>query len=146
MQNRPNADLGVPKHGDPDCISTFERKDPNTTGQPANELSEEAIPVNASASCWARAAGTVTGDMAPININGVKTTGWFALLYSNCASSIRSSQRNGELQLISEIVAGICSTRSRPPKRIAVMARVSAALTAETTFPMYTLSLRVCSA
>src|SRR3712207_7754917 len=39
---------------------------------------------------------------APIRMNGVSTTGWFADVYSNCASSIRSSHRSGELQLRSE--------------------------------------------
>ena len=33
----------------------------------------------------------------------MSTTGWLAAEYSNCASSIRSSQRSGELQLISEM-------------------------------------------
>jgi hypothetical protein len=57
-------------------------------------------------------------------------------VYSNCASSIRSSQRSGELQLMSEIVAGVCSIASRPPKRISVIRIVSAAFTADTTLPM----------
>ena len=38
---------------------------------------------------------------------------------------MRSSQRSGELQLISEMVAGVRSIVSRPPKRISVMASVS---------------------
>jgi hypothetical protein len=59
-----------------------------------------------------------------------------AALYSNCASSMRSSQRSGELQLISEMVAGVRSIASRPPNRISVIAIVSRALTPETTFPM----------
>src|SRR6266700_3005976 len=63
------------------------------------------MPVSASASCCASAAGIATGDIAPMSRNGVSTTGWFAAQYSNWASSIRSSQRSGELQLISDIVA-----------------------------------------
>ena len=78
----------------------------------------------------------VTGDIAPIRMKGVSTTGWPAPEYSNCASSIRSSQRSGELQLISEIVAGVSSIASREPNRIEVIASVSAALTPETTLPM----------
>jgi hypothetical protein len=78
----------------------------------------------------------VTGDIAPIRMNGVRTTAWLAAEYSNCASSIRSSQRSGELQLISEIVAGVSSIASRDPKRIEVIAIVSAALVPETTLPM----------
>ena len=61
------------------------------------------MPDSASAICCTSAAGIVTGDIAPISRNGVRTTGWLAAVYSNCASSMRSSQRSGELQLISEI-------------------------------------------
>ena len=61
------------------------------------------MPDSASAICCTSAAGIVTGDIAPIRMNGVSTTGWAAAEYSNSASSIRSSQRSGELQLISEI-------------------------------------------
>jgi hypothetical protein len=66
-----------------------------------------------------------------------------AAQYSNWASSIRSSQRSGELQLISETVAGVCSIDARPaarpaprPNRISVMAMVSAAFGPDTTLPM----------
>ena len=51
----------------------------------------------------------VTGDIAPMRMNGVRTTGCMAAEYSNCDSSIRSSQRSGLLQLISEMVAGVVS-------------------------------------
>ena len=66
----------------------------------------------------------------------MSTTAWFAAEYSNWASSIRSSQRSGELQLMSEIVAGVRSIVSRPPNRISVIASVSRAFTPETTLPM----------
>ncbi|MEZ5094785.1 MAG: hypothetical protein R2731_00775 [Nocardioides sp.] len=66
----------------------------------------------------------------------MSTTGWLAAVYSNCASSIRSSQRSGELQLMREIVAGVSSMASREPNRIDVMAIVSAAFTPVTTLPM----------
>jgi len=73
----------------------------------------------------------------------VSTTGWFAAQYSNCASSMRSSQRSGELQLISETIAGTDSIDVRPasrpdppPNRISVIAMVSAALGPDTTLPM----------
>ena len=78
----------------------------------------------------------VTGDIAPISRNGVSTTGWSAAQYSNWASSIRSSQRSGELQLISEIVAGVASIAARPPNRISVIVIVSAAFGPDTTLPM----------
>src|SRR5580698_7326675 len=127
---------GVPNAGDPDCMSMLERNDPKITGQPGLINCAIAIPAKASASCCARAAGIVTGDIAPISSNGVSTTGWLAAQYSNCASSIRSSQRSGELQLISEIVAGVASIAARPPNRISVIAIVSAAFGPETTLPM----------
>jgi hypothetical protein len=41
------------------------------------------MPDRASASCWVSAAGIVTGDIAPIRMNGVSTTGWPAEEYSN---------------------------------------------------------------
>src|SRR6201995_1874239 len=136
------ADSGVPKDGEPDCMSMLERNDPKITGQPGLISWASAIPANASASCCARAAGIVTGDMAPISRNGVSTTGWLAAQYSNCASSIRSSQRSGELQLISETTAGVASIDSRPacrpappPSRISVLALVLAAFGPGTTLP-----------
>ena len=94
------------------------------------------MPVSASAICWASVAGIETGDIAPISRNGVMTTGWRASQYSNCASSMRSSQRSGELQLISEMVAGVCSILSRPPNRIELIAMVSMAFGPDTTLPM----------
>ena len=95
-------------------MSMLDRNDPKITGQPGLISCASAIPDSASASCCTSAAGIVTGDIAPISRNGVSTTGWFAAQYSNCASSIRSSQRSGELQLISETVAGVRSMAARP--------------------------------
>ena len=91
MQSSPIADSGVPKLGEPDCMSVFERKEPKTTGQPGRISWVNAIPAIASAICWAREAGTETGDIAPISRKGVTITGWFARTYSNSAASIRSS-------------------------------------------------------
>jgi hypothetical protein len=137
------ADSGVPKEGDPDCMSMLERNEPKITGQPGLISWASAMPAKASASCWVRAAGMVTGDIAPISRNGVSTTGWLAVQYSNCASSIRSSQRSGELQLMRETTAGVRSIDARPaarpappPNRISVIAMVSAAFGPETTLPM----------
>src|SRR5215469_5174171 len=129
-------DSGVPKLGEPDCMSILDRNDPNMTGQPGRINCASAIPDSASASCWTSADGIVTGDIAPMSRNGVSTTGCPAAQYSNWASSIRSSQRNGELQLISEIVAGTDSMAARPPNRIELIAIVSAAFGPETTLPM----------
>ena len=102
-------DSGVPNVGEPDCMSMFERNDPKITGHPGRISWASAMPDSASAICCTSAAGMVTGDIAPIRMNGVSTTGWVASTYSKSASSIRSSQRSGELQLISEIDAGVCS-------------------------------------
>ena len=81
----------MPKLGDPDCMSVFDRNEPNSTGVPGRTSCASAMPANASASCWASEAGMLTGDMAPISRNGVITTGWPARTYSIIAASIRSS-------------------------------------------------------
>ena len=136
MHSSPIPDSGVPNVGEPDCMSMLERKDPKITGVPGRISWERAMPESASVICCTRAAGTVTGDIAPIRMKGVSTTGWPAAEYSNWASSIRSSQRNGELQLMSEMVAGVSSIASREPNRMDVIASVSAALVPDTTLPM----------
>ena len=94
------------------------------------------MPDRASAICCTSAAGIVTGDIAPMRMNGVSTTGWAAAQYSKSASSIRSSQRSGLLQLMREIDTGVFSIAARPPKRISPMRIVSAALGPVTTLPM----------
>ena len=104
-------DSGVPKVGDPDCMSMLERNEPKMTGHPGRISWARAIPESASAICWTSAAGIVTGDIAPMRMNGVSTTGWAAAAYSNSASSIRSSHRSGELQLTSEIETGVLLDR-----------------------------------
>ena len=73
-------------------------------------------------------------------------TAWFARLYSSMAASMRSSKRSGEFTLISEIVTGARSIASREPKRISLIAIVSAAFGPEVTEPMWNLSESVCSA
>ena len=134
------ADSGVPKLGEPDCMSMLDRNEPKMTGQPGRISWASAMPDSASASCWTSAAGMDTGDIAPISRNGVSTTAWLAAQYSNWASSMRSSQRSGELQLISETVAGVRSIDARPlarrPNRISVILMVSAAFGPDTTLPM----------
>jgi hypothetical protein len=146
VHSSPIADSGVPKLGDPDCMSVLERNEPKTTGQPGCTSWHSAIPDSASAICWTSVAGIETGDIAPISRNGVITTAWLARLYSTMALSMRSSQRSGELQLISEMDTGARCSASGPPKRISPMAIVSRALGPEITEPMYGLSDRVCSA
>src|ERR687891_1522608 len=135
VQSSPIADSGVPKLGEPDCMSVFDRNEPNTTGQPGWTSWVSAMPDNASAICCTSVAGIETGDIAPISRNGVVITAWLARLYSTIALSIRSSQRSGELQLISEIETGDCG--SDPPNRISPIAIVSRAFSAEITEPMY---------
>jgi len=49
---------------------------------------------------------------------------------------VEQDQRSGELQLIREIVAGVCSMAARPPNRISVMAIASTAFGPDTTLPM----------
>ena len=134
-------------------MSMLDRNEPKITGQPGRIVCARAMPVSASAICCTSAAGMVTGDIAPIRMNGVRTTAWLASAYSKSESSIRSSQRSGELQLISEIVAGVCSMLARPasrpwppPNRIEASSMVSFALGPETTLPMKTLSVSVASA
>ena len=73
-------------------------------------------------------------------------TAWFVRLYSSIALSIRSSQRSGELQLISEIDTGARCNASSPPNRICPISTVSRAFSAEITEPMYGLSESVWSA
>ena len=143
VQSSPMADSGVPKLGEPDCMSVLDRNEPNTTGHPGWTSCVSAMPASASAICCTSVAGIDTGDIAPISRNGVITTAWFARLYSTIALSIRSSQRSGELQLISEIETG---ESGRPPKRISPIWIVSTAFGPEITEPMYGLSDRVCSA
>ena len=91
MHSSPTADSGVPNEGEPDCMSVFERNDPNTTGEPGRISCTSAMPASASAICWARVEGIDTGDIAPINRNGVTITAWPARAYSTSALSIRSS-------------------------------------------------------
>src|SRR5688572_29933873 len=129
------ADSGVPKLGEPDCMSVLERNEPNTTGQPGCTSWQSAMPESASAICCTSVAGIETGDIAPMSRNGVITTAWLARLYSTIALSIRSSQRSGELQLISEIETGErCSASA--PNTISPIAIVSSALWPEITEPM----------
>src|SRR5215203_1215535 len=106
VASRPMADSGVPKLGDPDFMSVLDRKEPKTTGQPGLTSWVSAMPESASAICWTSVAGMETGDIAPMSRNGVITTASPAWLYSWQALSMRSSQRSGELQLMSESVAG----------------------------------------
>ena len=106
-------------------MSMLDKKLPKTTGAPGRISCDSAIPLSASAICWASAAGMVTGDMAPMSRNGVKMTGWLAAEYTNCASSMRSSHRSGELQLMRLTHTGVCSIASRPPNKISLIAMVS---------------------
>ena len=117
-------------------MSVLERNEPRITGHPGFTSWVRAMPVKASASCWASVAGMETGDIAPISRNGVTITGWRARLYSNIEASMRSSKRSGELTLISETTPGVFSIASRPPNRISVMRMVSAAFGPEVTEPM----------
>ena len=91
MQSRPTADSGVPKLGEPDCMSVFERNEPNTTGQPGRIVCTSAMPASASPTCCASVATTETGDIAPISRNGVTIVAWPAFAYSTSAESMRSS-------------------------------------------------------
>ncbi len=117
-------------------MSMFERNEPKIVGQPGRISCTSAMPASASAICWASVAGIETGDIAPISRNGVSSIAWFAFAYSKSASSMRPSQRSGELQLTSEIIADVRSIDSRPPNRISLMRIESAAFTPETTLPM----------
>ena len=117
-------------------MSMFERNEPKIVGQPGRISCTSVMPASASAICWASVAGIETGDMAPIRRNGVSSIAWFAAAYSKSASSMRPSQRSGELQLTSEIIADVCSIASREPNRISLMRIESAAFGPDTTLPM----------
>ena len=78
--------------------------------------------------------------------NGVSSTGWFAFTYTCIESSMPESQCIGELQLSSEIITGISSSFSRPPKTMPAMLRLSSALEGRTTLPMWILSVSVSRA
>ena len=145
VHSSPMPDSGVPNVGEPDCMSMLDRNEPKITGHPGRMSCARAMPDSASAICCTRAAGIVTGDIAPMRMNGVRTTGCAAAQYSNRASSMRSSQRRGELQLIRLMEAGRASIASRPPKRISDIAMTSRAFSPETTLPMNTLSVSVMS-
>jgi hypothetical protein len=56
-------------------MSMFDRNDPKTTGAPGRMSWESVMPESDSAICWTRAAGIVTGDIAPMRRNGVMMTG-----------------------------------------------------------------------
>ena len=127
-------------------MSVLERNEPKTTGQPGCTSCVSAMPDSASAICCTSVAGIDTGDIAPMSRNGVTMTAWSVRLYSSIALSMRSSQRSGELQLISEMETGARRSASGPPNRISPIAIVSRAFSAEMTEPMYGLSDSVWSA
>ena len=54
----------------------LDRNDPKITGAPGRISCASAMPDSASAICCTSAAGIVTGDIAPIRMNGVSTHGW----------------------------------------------------------------------
>jgi hypothetical protein len=81
----------VPNDGEPDCMSVFDRNEPNTTGEPGRTVWTRAMPASASAICWTSVAGIDTGDIAPISRNGVMISAWPARAYSISALSMRSS-------------------------------------------------------
>ena len=56
-------------------MSTLDVKAPYITGVPGLTSCVSATPNSASAFCCTRAAGRVTGVMAPISVNGVTVTG-----------------------------------------------------------------------
>ena len=132
-----SPDSGVPNVGEPDCMSMFDRNDPKITGRPAGSAATSAMPDSASAICCTSAAGMVTGDIAPIRMNGVSTTGCVGLgvLELRVEHPVVPAQRRVAVDQRDRRRASARST-SRPPKRIAPIAIVSAALTPETTLPM----------
>ena len=140
------ADSGVPNDGEPDCMSVFDRNEPKITGAPGRISCVSAMPARPSAICCTSVAGIDTGDIAPMSRNGVTITAWLRFTYSCSAPSMRSSKRSGELTLMSDTDADVCSIASLPPKRISPIAIVSTAFGPLVTEPMYGLSDRVCSA
>ena len=70
----PSAASGPPKPGEPDFMSVFETNEPMIAGQPGRIAWTSAMPASDSAVCCASAAGTETGPIAPIMMNGVMFT------------------------------------------------------------------------
>ena len=68
----------MPNVGAPDCIEIELANDPRTTGAPGRTSWTNAIPPMASARVWVAVAATVTGDIAPARMNGVRRVAWFA--------------------------------------------------------------------
>src|SRR5580765_7960439 len=99
---RTRAGSGVPNVGAPDCIDIELAKLPRTTGAPGRTSWTNVIPPSASASVWAAAPATVTGDIAPARMNGVISVAWLASAYARAAPSIVESQTSGLFALISD--------------------------------------------
>src|SRR4051794_23760871 len=101
---------GVPNAGEPVRMSTFEVNAPYTTGAPGLTIWVRATQNRASAFCWAIAAASVTGVIAPASVNGVATTAWPASAIAIRPSLIGPSSRSGEFVLM--IVIRLGSSRS----------------------------------
>src|SRR4051812_18016016 len=112
---------GVPNAGEPVRMSTFDVNAPYTTGAPGRTSWVRATQNSASAFCWAIAAASVTGVMAPASVNGVATTAWPASAIAISPSLIGPSRRRGELVLMIVIRDGSAASRSRVTPRASPM-------------------------
>jgi hypothetical protein len=118
----PSAASGPPKPGEPDFMSVFETNEPMIAGQPGRIAWTSAMPASDSAVCCASAAGTETGPIAPIMMNGVMFTIWLRSASIHSDSSMRVSNISGEFALIVPNTAGSCSSTSGPPSTISAIA------------------------
>ena len=119
-------DSGVPNVGEPDCMSMLDRNEPKITGQPGRISWASAMPDSASAICCTSAAGIVTGDIAPIRMNGVSTHGLAGrgVLELRLEHPVVPAQRRVAVDQRDRRPASARSA-SRPPNRISLIAMVS---------------------
>ena len=119
---------GVPKAGAPERMSTLEVNAPYITGAPGRTACARVRPNRISAFCWASAAASDTGAIAPISVNGVITTGWPWLAIIIRPSAIASSKRRGlftEMMVSTPGLSAICS--GVRPRVIAIISMPSRA-------------------
>lgn len=103
-------------------MSVLETKEPMIAGQPGRIACTSAMPARDSAVCWARAAGTETGPIAPIMMNGVTFTIWLRSASIHSDSSMRVSNVSGELALMVPNTPASRSSTSGPPSAISAIA------------------------
>jgi hypothetical protein len=80
------------------------------TGDPGRTTCVRTIPARASAFCSASAPASVTGAIAPANVNGVMHTTWLRSAKAMMPCSIGASSRSGELEFTTVNTDGCSSS------------------------------------